>query len=131
MNEKPLYLRPNVVFEPLVNSWYAWSFLIAPLHMGLVTRNLHLRVLESYLRAPRQHQMAVRNKALRGGMFVDHDGPPEVIEALVESTRTELEPLLRLADDWLQLVGQVQEAGNGDSIEAMYEQLSGESARLR
>ena len=29
MSEK-MYLKPNVVMEPLVDNWYAWSHLISP-----------------------------------------------------------------------------------------------------
>ncbi|HSN86611.1 MAG TPA: hypothetical protein VL025_07620 [Thermoanaerobaculia bacterium] len=30
MTKEKLYLRPNVVAEPLVDHWYAWSHLIPP-----------------------------------------------------------------------------------------------------
>jgi len=30
MAEDQVYLRPNIVVEPLVDSWYAWAHLIPP-----------------------------------------------------------------------------------------------------
>ncbi|MEO6719971.1 MAG: hypothetical protein ABIN67_06455, partial [Ferruginibacter sp.] len=30
MSTNQLYLKPNVVLEPLVDKWYAWSHLISP-----------------------------------------------------------------------------------------------------
>ena len=29
-NDKLVYLKPNVIFEPLVNRWYAWPYIISP-----------------------------------------------------------------------------------------------------
>ncbi len=49
----PIYLKPNVVFEPLINQWYAWTFLLQPATCALVTKQVHLRIMESFVRAPR------------------------------------------------------------------------------
>jgi hypothetical protein len=32
MASPKLYLKQNVLVEPLFNQWYAWSYLISPLH---------------------------------------------------------------------------------------------------
>ena len=34
MNTPKMYLKPNVVLEPLVDKWYAWSHLDLPGHSG-------------------------------------------------------------------------------------------------
>lgn len=43
---EPLYLKSSVAAEPLFNEWYAWALLIYPPTAALITKNLHLRVLE-------------------------------------------------------------------------------------
>src|ERR1700693_6223187 len=73
MNHEQLFLRPNVVAEPLVDGWYAWAHLIPP---ATAARNLterHLKIMESYIESPETHEAAVRNPALLGGPFMDFD----------------------------------------------------------
>jgi hypothetical protein len=44
MTSEKLYLKPNVVVEPLVDHWYAWSHLIPPATaaMNIVGRSRRL-----------------------------------------------------------------------------------------
>ncbi len=97
--EPHYYLRADVKAEPLINAWYAWSFLISPVGLALFTRDQHLRVLDSYLKAPKLHVAASRSAALRGGMFLDYDGDPEVIRRFAAETRENLADLIALAGD--------------------------------
>src|SRR5439155_22623898 len=68
-----LWLRPNVVAEPLVNRWYAWSHLISPMTAPLYVSNLLLPILESYLAVPHVHGAAAGDPSMAGGPFVDCD----------------------------------------------------------
>jgi hypothetical protein len=49
MNEKKLYLKPNVVIEPLVDNWYAWSHLVSPATAAMNITGRHHTIIESYL----------------------------------------------------------------------------------
>ena len=46
------YLKPNVVFEPLINNWYANEMLLSPAHFALFLVNHHMPVMESFVDAP-------------------------------------------------------------------------------
>ena len=45
-----LYLRRNVVAEPLVDQWYAWPHLIPPATDAMNTVGRHIQIMESFLR---------------------------------------------------------------------------------
>lgn len=74
MNNRELYLKPNVVLEPLVDKWYAWSHLISPATAAMNIVGRHLTIIESYLLAPSIHANAVLNPKMRGGPFMDFGG---------------------------------------------------------
>jgi len=74
MHEEKLYLRPNLVIEPLVDSWYAWSHLICPGTAAMNILERHLPLFESYLDDPDIHAQAVSNPKMRGGPFMDFGG---------------------------------------------------------
>lgn len=74
MNEEQLYLKPNVVIEPLVDKWYAWSHLISPATAAMNIVGRHLAIIESYLMAPAIHANAVLNPKMKGGPFMDFGG---------------------------------------------------------
>src|SRR5271155_4974129 len=65
------YLRPNVVVEPLVHHWYAWSHLIAPATAARNVTERHLRIMDSFLQSPAAHAAAVQNPKMLGGPFMD------------------------------------------------------------
>lgn len=119
----PLYLRPDVVVEPLVDRWYAWPHLVAPATAALNAKHRHLRILESYLAAPDIHEAAARDPALRGGPFVDLptrdlDG----IARLRDDTRRRRADQLAFADaihDALRLVA----TADGHALEPLYAKL--------
>lgn len=117
------FLRDCVRLEPLVGSWYAWPFLVSPATAGLVTRNLHLRILESYVGAPDLHLAAARNPAMRGGPFMDFDGPVEAVEALVETTLREAAPLLELAGAITDFDRDLRSGAAGHSLADWYQRV--------
>jgi len=60
--------------EPLIDHWYAWTYLIPP---ATAARNLtgrYVRIMESYAAAPAVHAAAVKNPKMLGGPFVDYGG---------------------------------------------------------
>jgi hypothetical protein len=56
-----VYLKPNVVLEPLVDRWYAWSHLISPATAAMNTVGRHLKIMNSYIQAPQLHADAVKD----------------------------------------------------------------------
>lgn len=117
------YLRPDLKAEPLINGWYAWSFLISPISFALISRNLHLRVLESYLKSPKLHAQAARNQDLKGGLFVDYSGDIETMRMFVEASRRELAELVEFADDLHDFDSALQAQANGDCLASWYARL--------
>ena len=59
---QPLYLRPNVQVEPLVDQWYAWSHLIPPATAARNISERHLKIMDSYIAAPQIHAVAVKDQ---------------------------------------------------------------------
>jgi L-ascorbate metabolism protein UlaG (beta-lactamase superfamily) len=72
MNQDRLvYLRPNVVLEPLIDRWYAWSHLISPATFAMNLIGRHLKIMSSFIQSPLIHEAAIRNPKLKGGPFMD------------------------------------------------------------
>src|SRR6185295_1574328 len=88
MTEPKSYLKPNVLLEPLVDQWYAWSNLIPPATAARNITHRHLRIMESYVANPGAHAAAVQNPKLLGGPFIDYGGKRvDEIQALIAQTR--------------------------------------------
>lgn len=82
MENSLMFLKPNVVFEPLVNGWYAWTNLISPATAAMYITEKHLTIMDSYVLAPDLHAESVLNPKMRGGPFMDfgRDRSGEVAE---------------------------------------------------
>ena len=123
MDEK-LFLKPNVLIEPLVNQWYAWPYLIPPVTAAMVVANSHLKIMRSYIKAPQIHAAAVKNPDMLGGPFIDYDGKRvDEIKALIESTIKEQAPLLELAEGIKTLEEQMRNEAKGYSLEPLYQKI--------
>jgi L-ascorbate metabolism protein UlaG (beta-lactamase superfamily) len=96
MNEEQLYLKPNVVIEPLVDRWYAWSHLISPATAAMNIVGRHLAIIESYLMAPAIHANAVLNPKMKGGPFMDFGGGR--IDEVTELEKQSLEKQKKLIE---------------------------------
>lgn len=121
MSEHNLYLKPNVVFEPLVDSWYAWSHLISPATAAMNITGRHLAIMESYLLAPNIHAEAVQNPSMRGGPFMDFKGQRlEDVKALQEKTLRERAHMVRFAQAVKELDMLLINEAKGYGMEALY-----------
>jgi L-ascorbate metabolism protein UlaG (beta-lactamase superfamily) len=118
-----VYLKPNVQVEPLVAHWYAWPLLVAPATAAMITKNLHLRLLQSYLKAPQIHAAAAKNPALRGGMFLDYSGDIRKIEEVVRFLTERLAGQLKLADAIKELDTLLSAEARGESLGLLYERV--------
>jgi L-ascorbate metabolism protein UlaG (beta-lactamase superfamily) len=94
-NGEPRFLRSNAIIEPLVDRFYAWHHVVAPVQgsMNLAFRQVPL--LESYLHNPQVHIAASKNPALRGGFFVgiEEDRSSEVGDLLDAIKRNRVDML--------------------------------------
>ena len=50
-----VFLKPNVLAEPLVCNWYAWTHLIQPLTAGRNIVDRHLTIMRSFVQTPQVH----------------------------------------------------------------------------
>lgn len=116
-----VYLRPNVVLEPLFSRWYAWLHLISPLTAALVVAHQHLKIMRSFVAQPDLHLAASQNPELIGGPYLHHraDRVPEV-QALIEATARGRAGLLELAAAVKSLDGLLDEHPRGMSLEELY-----------
>lgn len=122
--QEPVYLKPNIVMEPLVDGWYAWAHLIPP---ATAARNLtgrHLRIMESYIESPETHEAAVKNPALLGGPFMDLGGDlVEEVKQLRDRTVSQRNELLALSRSIEQLDALLREKATGYSLESLYAEV--------
>lgn len=118
------YLKPNIIAEPLMWQWYAWTHLIAPATAGCNILRRHIKIMESYLQAPELHVQAANNPAFKGGAFIDlaieH---VDEVEKLLQETKQKCAALITLAHDLKQLDNILQTAAQGDSLLPLYAQV--------
>lgn len=119
-----LYLKSNVIAEPLFNQWYAWSYLIPPATAAKYVANSHLQIMESFVDKPEIHFQALQNPQMIGAPFINYD-PSRAweIEALLAKTKTEQKLLLALDRSIADLDKILQNQADGYSLEPLYNQV--------
>ena len=121
MKNTEVYLKPNLVMEPLVDKWYAWSHLISPATAAMNIVGRHMTIMESYLMAPELHAEAVLNPKLRGGPFMDI--PVEragEVKAIYEDTLLKQQPVLEFSKAVNKLDKLLKADAKGFAMEEMY-----------
>lgn len=119
-----LYLRPNILLEPLVDNWYAWAHLIPPATAARNITGRHMRIMDSYIDNPESHAAAVKNPALLGGPFVDlAANRVEEMKQLRERTVSRCHPLFELSEAMDELDGMLRAQATGGSLEPLYAQV--------
>src|SRR2546423_1422373 len=117
-----VYLKQNVLVEPLFNQWYAWPHLIPPASAAMYIENLHLNIMRSYIRAPQIHAAAVKNPSMLGGPFIDYQGKRvNEIQALLDKTVREQSHMLEFAEAVKTLDNLLRAEAKGFSVESLYE----------
>lgn len=124
MSRKVLF-RSDIAFEPRVNGWYAWPFLIYPPTLGMITNSNHLKLLESYVKSPQVHINASRDPALIGGPFINYQGDVANVEQFARDTREKLGELCSLATKVIEFHDRMN-AMDGSSVEPLYDELPAE-----
>jgi L-ascorbate metabolism protein UlaG (beta-lactamase superfamily) len=121
MNHDKVYLKPNIVIEPLVDQWYAWSHLISPATAAMNILERHLKIMESYVQAPQVHAAAAKNPALLGGPFIDYPtNRVEGVKALMQETIDHRAQSIALAKALRMLDEILSTHADGHSLEPIY-----------
>ena len=121
MTDTPVYLRPNILAEPLVDRWYAGSHLIPPATAARNITERHLKIMESYLECPEAHEAAVKDPSLVGGPYMDFDrNRAEDVKALRERTIRERGKLIALSRAIENVDATLRKKASGYSLEALY-----------
>jgi L-ascorbate metabolism protein UlaG (beta-lactamase superfamily) len=124
MSDKLIYLKPNVVLEPLVDKWYAWSHLISPATAAMNIVGRHLTIIDSYLSAPSIHAEAVLNPKMRGGPFMDFGGGRvDEVKALQSESFQKQEKVIQFAKAVKDLDRLLATEAKGYGLEALYEKV--------
>lgn len=124
MSDKPLYLKPSVYIEPLINQWYAWPMLVAPHTLAMVMRNLHFKIMESYIKTPALHANAVKNPKMLGGPFIDLPGnQTEIVKGLLDKTKAENQDLIEFAEAIQELDQMLNNEAKGFSLVELYPRI--------
>ncbi|HEY4087320.1 MAG TPA: MBL fold metallo-hydrolase [Bryobacteraceae bacterium] len=121
MSSQELYLRPNIMVEPLVDRWYAWSHLISPATAAMNIVHRHLKIMQSFVSAVQVHVAAVANPEMLGGPFINY-GSERVpdIRALIASTKQERAHMIAFAEAIQQLDELLRARADGHSLEPLY-----------
>lgn len=124
MNDDFVYLKPNVVFEPLVDQWYAWSHLISPATAAMNIVGRHLKIMESFLLAPEIHAEAVRNPQMLGGPFMDiPESRAGEVKEMQEQTIRKRKPMVDFCAAVAELDKLLTEKAKGFGIESLYTEV--------
>lgn len=119
-----VYLRPNVVPQPLFGQWYAWAHLIPPATAALNVVGRHAKIMKSYVQAPQIHAAAVANPAMLGGPFMDYGGGRvDEVRALLDRTLAEQAELVELAGALHALDAMLAAEAKGYSLEPLYARI--------
>jgi thioester reductase-like protein len=115
------YLKPNAIAEPLINQWYAWSYLIPPAPAARYIVHSHLEMMKSFIETPEVHTSALKNSAMLGGPFINYPASraPD-IQTLLEKTCAENAALINLSHAIDILAQDLTKHPSGSSLESLY-----------
>lgn len=123
-NNNEYYLKLNVIIEPLVDLWYAWSHLISPATAAMNIKKRHLRIMNSYMKNAKTHSMAIKDPKMLGGPFMDYKQQRvDEVSKLYEDTLQKRANLLELDEALRELNQVLQTEVKGYSLNSMYEKV--------
>lgn len=124
MDTNNVFLKPNLVIEPLIERWYAWSHLISPATAAFNITKRHLEIMNSYVESPEIHAAAVKNPKMLGGPFIDYDTNRTAdVEQLITLTLQEQSDLVELSLALKKLNKMLKSNAKGYSLELLYAQV--------
>jgi L-ascorbate metabolism protein UlaG (beta-lactamase superfamily) len=124
MNNQSLYLRQNVQAEPLIDHWYAWSYLIPPATAARNITERHMKIMNSYLSNPQIHVNAVNNPKMMGGPFIAlSERRMDEVRALRDRIKIERSHLFELSAAIGELDNMLRTNAKGYSLHPLYAQV--------
>jgi L-ascorbate metabolism protein UlaG (beta-lactamase superfamily) len=119
-----VYLRQNVIMEPLFNQWYAWLYLIYPATAAMFIANSHLKIMRSFITSPHIHMSALKNPEMIGGPFINYDAKrSDDIKALMNRTIAEQAHMLEFAEAVSALDQMLDNEATGYTLEPLYKKI--------
>jgi L-ascorbate metabolism protein UlaG (beta-lactamase superfamily) len=124
MNSQEVYLKQNVLAEPLFNQWYAWPYLISPATAAMYIAFHHIKSMQSFVSNPEMHIAALKTTAMLGGPFINYGvGKVKDIKELLEKTLNEQRHIIEFAEAVKKLDQMLIAEATGYSLEPFYERI--------
>jgi L-ascorbate metabolism protein UlaG (beta-lactamase superfamily) len=124
VSNEPVFLRSNAIIEPLVDRFYAWLHIVAPVQASMNLANLQVPLLESYLQNPQVHIAASTNPALRGGYFVNIDETRSMeVAALLDGIKRDRADMLTFAAAVAEAEDLLRRSATGFDLTPLYPKL--------
>jgi L-ascorbate metabolism protein UlaG (beta-lactamase superfamily) len=124
MQQRKFFLKPNLIIEPLIEKWYAWTHLISPATAAMNVAGRHLKIMNSYIQSPQIHAAAVLNPKMLGGPFMDYKGGRvDEIKQLRSETLEHQCSSIELAAAITELDKMLKAHAKGYSLENLYEKV--------
>lgn len=119
-----VYLRQNVLVEPLCNQWYVTLPMIAPHTNAMLIKNSHIKILKSFIMSPDLHAAAATDPKMRGGPFMAIDKSRlDDVKALLDRILVEQKHVLEFAEAVESLDQLLRSDAKGFSMEPLYEKV--------
>lgn len=121
---EPRFLRSNAIIEPLVDRFYAWLHIVAPVQASMNLANVQVPLLESYLHSPKVHINASKNPELRGGYFVGVEEERSMeVSALLDNIKRERADMLGFAAAVADAEDLLRQSATGFDMTPLYPKL--------
>ena len=124
-NDKCWFLKEDVYVDPLINNWYAWANLVAPITYAMYMTRTHRRLMNSFVKNAELHILANQDPELAGGgEFVDCSMEQlDQVKALLGRYDSEFAIYGQLAGAVKELDTLVRQHKSGETIEPLYERI--------
>lgn len=120
----PLYLRDDVIAEPLINQWYAWSYLIPPAPASRFLTHSQIKVLTSFVESPDVHVAALRDPNMIGGPFMQYGADRrQEVESLLKRTQSTEQAKIALSQAIADLDALLAAHPAGEPLGDLYSQV--------
>jgi L-ascorbate metabolism protein UlaG (beta-lactamase superfamily) len=124
MSDDPMFLRPDVIIEPLVDRFYAWLHTVAPVQAAMNLAFVQIRLLEAYLQSPQIHISASRNPDLKGAFFLNiEEARSGEVRDLLTSIKRDRTEMLDFAAAVAEAEEMVRQSATGFDLRPLYPKL--------
>jgi len=121
MQEKLFYLKSEIYLEPLCNGWYAWPYLMQPATYARNMVHTHKRLMTSFVKNYKLHQLAKNNPAMVGGNFVDCSAEQVAeIRSMITSIENDHKELISLSEGISELEVMLTNHDREKTVESLY-----------